>query len=701
MAKNIYITAVEPNSGKSAIALGVMEFLIRNLKKVAFFRPIISVPGELKQNDNTIHLISDYYHLEQPYEDMYAFTLDQAKSLMADGKHAVLLEGILDKYKALESANDFVMCLGTDYSDISSAFEFDLNAEIANNLGCPLLIVSNARDKGLEEIEESCRFAVESFEEKGCDTLALIVNQVSIEIQEKVVGFLKNKLKNKVEQIYSVPYEPILGCITMSEISKALKTEILFGAKQMNRLVTRFTVAAMLLKNFLPRLTKGSLIITPVDRLDIILGTLAAFRSKTMPNIAGMILTGYMKPDYVLYNLLEGMSDIVPILKTDEDTFTTAKNVSELHSLIHADDPRKIALALGLFESNVDTTELRQKIVGFSVSFITPKMFEFGLIKRARHKKQHIVLPEGEEERILSAVEIILHRDIADITLLGNEQVILDKIANLGLDLKNPRIIDPIKSTYFQDYADTYFKLRKHKGITQDNANDVLSSVNHFGTMMVYKGHADGMVSGSVHSTRNTVRPAFEIIKTKTGSSKMSSVFFMCLEDRVLVYGDCAVNPNPTSELLAEIAIKSAETARIFGVEPFVAMLSYSTGTSGVGTDVDKVRKAVEIAHKLAPDLPLEGPIQYDAAVDSVVAKAKMPESKVAGKATVLIFPDLNTGNNTYKAVQRSAKAVAIGPVMQGLNKPVNDLSRGCTVVDIVNTVAITAIQAQAEKGLI
>ncbi len=701
MAKNIYITAVEPNSGKSAIALGIMEFLIRNLKKVAFFRPIISVSREKGKQDHTIHLISDYYNLDLPYEDTYAFTLEKAKSLVAEGRHAELLEGILDKYKALESKNDFVMCLGTDYEDISSAFEFDINAEIANNLGCPLLIVCNARDKSLDAIEESCRFAVESFEEKGCDALALIVNQTPPEIQEKVAGFLKPKLKNKIELIYSVPYEPALGCISMSEISRSLKAEVLFGVKQMNRLVTRFTVAAMHLKNFLPRLTKGSLIITPVDRLDIILGTLAAFRSKTMPNIAGMILTGYMKPDYVLYNLLEGMSDVVPILKTDEDTFTTAKNVNELHSRIHADDPRKIALALGIFESNVDTTELRQKIVGFSVSFITPKMFEFGLIKRARHKKQHIVLPEGEEERILSAAEIILHRDIADITLLGNEQVILEKISSLGLDLKNPNIIDPIHSSHFKDYASTYYQLRKHKGITEDNANDVLSSVNHFGTMMVFKGQADGMVSGAVHSTRNTVRPAFEIIKTREGSSKMSSVFFMCLEDRVLVYGDCAVNPNPTSELLAEIAVKSAETARVFGVEPYVAMLSYSTGTSGVGTDVDKVRKAVDIAHELAPDLPLEGPIQYDAAVDNAVAKTKMPDSKVAGKATVLIFPDLNTGNNTYKAVQRSAKAVAVGPVMQGLNKPVNDLSRGCTVVDIVNTVAITAIQAQADKGLI
>jgi phosphate acetyltransferase len=698
MSKNIYITAIEPGSSKTSVALGVMEFLVRNLKKVAFFRPIINIAEDSEETDVIINLITEHYNLSTPKDHMYAFTLEQAKDLIGEGRHADLLEGILNKYKALESSHDFVMCLGTDFKTAPSALELDINAEIANNLGCPLLIVANAHEKKLEEIEKSCQFALELFDEKGCDIIALIVNQTPVKLQSMVVDHLKPRLKDKLDLVYSLPYEPTLGCISMSEISKNLKAEVLFGVKNLNRLVTRFTVAAMHLKNYLPRLTEGSLIITPVDRLDVILGTLTAFRSQTMPNVAGIILTGYMDPDYILFNLLEGMTDLIPILKVKDDTYTTAKRISEMRSQIHADDPRKIAMALGVFESNVDTTELRQKIVGFSVSFITPKMFEFGLIKRARLQKQHIVLPEGEEERVLRAAEIIAHRDIAEITVLGVKEKIQEKITSLGLDLKDLNIVDPMHSPVFKDYAETYYKLRKHKGITSDNANDVMTSVNHFGTMMVYKGHADGMVSGSVHSTRNTVRPAFEIIKTRAGSSKMSSVFFMCLEDRVLVYGDCAVNPNPTSEQLAEIAVKSAETAEIFGIDPVVAMLSYSTGTSGVGNDVDKVRKAAEIAKALKPNLPLEGPIQYDAAVDSAVAKTKMPDSNVAGRATVFIFPDLNTGNNTYKAVQRSAGAVAIGPVMQGLKKPVNDLSRGCTVVDIVNTVAITAIQAQADK---
>jgi len=420
-----------------------------------------------------------------------------------------------------------------------------------------------------------------------------------------------------------------------------------------------------------------------------------------MPHIGGIVLTGYLKSDDILRNLLQGMDDLVPIIKVEDDTFTTAMKIKAIHNTIPPDSALKIASGLGLFESHVSTSELRKKIVGYSMLFTTPKMFEFGLVNRARAFKQTIVLPEGDDDRILRAAEILIHRDVVEIILLGNVQAIKSKILALGLALGDVKIIDPVKSDLIDDYAATYFELRKHKGITPDNARDVMSAVNYFGTMMVYKGDADGMVSGAVHSTLNTVRPSLEFVKTKPGSTIMSSVFFMCLEDRVLAYGDCAVNPRPTAEQLAEIAIESSKTAALFGIKPFVAMLSYSSGTSGIGEEVEKVKKAAEIAHQLAPELLLEGPIQYDAAVDPTVAATKMPESKVAGKATVFIFPDLNTGNNTYKAVQRSAGAVAIGPIMQGLNKPVNDLSRGCNVTDIVNTVAITAIQAQAKKGLI
>ena len=701
MSKNLYITALEAKSGLSLMTLGVMEFLVRNLVRVAFFRPIINTQRNRDGFDEILYLIRTHYHLDIPYEKLYAFTFEEARSLVSEKKNDKLLEGILDRYKELESNYDFVLCLGTDYESESASFEFDLNVEIANNLGCPVLMIANAHEGSIDGVVKSCQFAMEAFEDKGCNVLSIIVNRTPPDLRLSILNTLKEKLREKLQLIYAIPYEEMLDRPTMAEIVRALDAKVIFGQEQLNRTISRFVIAAMNLRNYLPHLTNDSLIITPIDRLDIILGTLAAYRSSTLPTIGGIVLTNFMQPDILLRNLLKGTEDLVPIVKVEEDTFSTAMKIKSIHNCITPEAPLKIASGLGLFESHVNTTDLRNSIIGYSLLFTTPKMFEFSLIKSAREHKQTIVLPEGEEERILRAAEILLVRDAVNIVLLGNKTVIQKKIQALGLNLGEASIIEPTKSKRFDDYADTYFALRKHKGITPDNARDVMSGVNHFGTMMVYKGHADGMVSGAVHSTLNTVRPSLEFVKTKPGSTIMSSIFLMCLEDRVLAYGDCAVNPRPTAEQLAEIAIESSKTASLFGIKPLVAMLSYSSGTSGIGEEVEKVKKATEIVKRLAPDLLIEGPIQYDAAVDATVAKTKMPDSKVAGKATVFIFPDLNTGNNTYKAVQRSAKAVAIGPIMQGLNKPVNDLSRGCTVPDIVNTVAITAIQAQAQKGLI
>jgi phosphate acetyltransferase len=701
MSKNLYITALEPKSGLSLITLGVMEFLVRNLAKVAFFRPIVNVRQYKDGVDEILHLVRTHYHLSSPYDQLYAYTFEEARSLITEKQNDKLLEGILDKYKALENDYDFVLCLGTDYESESAAFEFDLNVEIANNLGCPVLLIANANNGSVEGVVKSCQFATEAFEEKGCNILSIIVNRTPPRLQQQILQSLREKLKQNLNLIYAIPYEEILDRPTMGEIVKELGATVICGKQLLNRTVTRFVIAAMNLQNYLPRLANDNLVITPIDRLDIILGTLAAYRSNNLPNIGGIVLTSYLQPDQLLRDLLQGMEDLVPIVKVEEDTFTTAMRIKTIHHCITPEAPLKIAAGLRLFESHINTTELRNKIIGYSLLFTTPKMFEFSLIKRAREYKQTIVLPEGEEERILRAAEILLARDAVGIVLLGRKQLIEKKIQTLGLNLADAAIIEPTESEYFEEYVATYFELRKHKGITLDNARDVMSGVNHFGTMMVYKNHADGMVSGAVHSTLNTVRPSLEFVKTKPGSTIMSSIFLMCLEDRVLAYGDCAVNPRPTSEQLAEIAIESSKTASLFGIKPLVAMLSYSSGTSGIGEEVEKVKKATEIAKRLAPELLIEGPIQYDAAVDPTVAKAKMPDSKVAGKATVFIFPDLNTGNNTYKAVQRSAKAVAIGPIMQGLNKPVNDLSRGCLIPDIVNTVAITAIQAQNQKGLI
>jgi phosphate acetyltransferase len=373
--------------------------------------------------------------------------------------------------------------------------------------------------------------------------------------------------------------------------------------------------------------------------------------------------------------------------------------VSGVYAGIDPGCSRKIARSLGVFESNVDLGLLERRIDVMRSERVTPLMFQNGLLSRARARRRHVVLPEGTEERILRAAEIVRLRDVVDLTLLGNPGAVAEKIAALGLSLEGVRVVDPLTSEWREDFGRTYFELRKHKGVSPEMAHDAMADSSYFGTMMVHRGLADGMVSGAVHTTQHTIRPALEFVRTRPGVSIVSSVFFMCLPDRVLVYGDCAINPDPNAEQLAHIAISSADTARSFGVEPRVAMLSYSTGESGKGADVDKVKEATRIAHALRPDLKLEGPIQYDAAIDPDVARVKLPGSEVAGHATVFIFPDLNAGNNAYKAVQRAASAVAIGPVLQGLKKPVNDLSRGCTVTDIVNTIAITAIQAQGEEG--
>ncbi len=705
MAKNLFITATKARSGKSAICLGLMELLLRHVEKVAFFRPIINVdPSSEIPIDSDINLIASHFNLAPAYREMYAYTTTEAKDLITLGKYGELIEGIVARYKDIEKNHDFVLCEGTDFVGSSSAFEFDINADISNNLGCPVLLVARVHEKSVEEALRSIEMSVDSLREKGCDIIATIVNRVNAEDKKKILSRLKKKSWSREQLVFAIPNEKTLGNPTVAEIAKLLNASVLYGEKELDRHVHNFAVAAMQLRNFLERIHHGTLVITPGDRADIIVACLASASSVSMPKIAGIMLTGGLKPERSIRRLIEGFPSVLPILSVKHDTFPTARIADNVHAGISPENIRKITLALEVFDKHVDTEALGKKIIERKTSIVTPKMFEYGLIQRAKTHKQRIVLPEGEEERILRASEILLRREVADLTLLGNEKEIRKRIGRLGLRMDDIHVVDLHKNGWVDDYVQTYYDLRKHRGITMEIARDMMSDVGYFGTMMVYKGHADGMVSGAVHTTGDTIRPAFEIIKTEPGCSIVSSVFFMCLKDRVLVYGDCAVNPDPDAQQLAEIALSAARTAKVFGIDPKVAMLSYSTGASGKGADVDKVREATRIAKEMAVasglDLRLEGPMQYDAAVDRDVARTKMPESEVAGQATVYIFPDLNTGNNTYKAVQRSAKAVAVGPVLQGLNKPVNDLSRGCTVPDIVNTVAITAVQAQARKGV-
>ncbi len=657
--QDIYITGADRNSGKSIIMLAMMEMLTGHAGKIGFFRPII-LGGEKK--DDLIEFITYRYQPDLPYEAMYGCNSDDARTLLAEEKYDDLHTLILSKYRALKAQCDFVLCIGSDYRHGDSIFEFDFNAEVANNLDCQMMPVLHGSHQDNLQILNNLAYLKQKLHDYDSDVLAIVINGVETGQIEPLRALLSHP---NDFPIYIVPIALALEKPTMGNIAHALGAKTFSGDNNaFSREVYQYKVAAMLVPDFLDYVEPGDLIITPGDRSDIILASLMAYHSSNYPQISGLLLTGHQEPGRQVQALIDGLGDApFAILGVDTDTFTTAMRVSQVSARLHSQDDRKIAKALGLVESNLDMTELRQRLRRKVMHKMTPLMFQYDLLQRAKAKKQHIVLPEGTEERILRAAEILLLRDVVKITLLGNEAEIRQKVQSLALKLEGAEIIDPMTSDLRPLFAQAYFEARKHKNIVYATAFDLMADVSYFGTLMIHLGFADGMVSGAVHSTQHTIRPAFEIIKTKPGASIVSSVFFMCLEDEVLVYGDCAVNPNPTAQELADIAINSADTARMFNIEPRVAMLSYSTGDSGKGEAVDKVREAVKIAKGLRPDLKLEGPMQYDAAVDSGVAKTKLPNSEVAGQATVFIFPDLNTGNNTYKAVQRSSNAIAVRPV--------------------------------------
>ena len=693
--KAIYITTIEPNSGKSIVSLGLMQLLLGKAAKVGYFRPIIDdlQKGEV---DNHINTVTSYFNLDLKFEEAYAFSRSEVIRKKNENKVDEIISKIIEKYKALEERFDFVLIEGTSFIGEGAIIEFDINILIAKNLGVPAIILASGVGKSLEELVGSLRIAYDSFRDKGVEVLSIIANKVEPKNQDLVIAELSKYLPSEVI-VNAIPMNYILANASIKEIVEELGGKVLFGEAYINNQAGYFSVGAMQLRNYLTHLKENALVITPGDRADIILGALQANISANYPSISGIVLTGGLIPEDPIIKLIEGLSDVVPIISVEGGTFSVTNSIGAIKSQIYAENTQKILTSIKDFEKHVQVEALVERLITFETNGITPRMFQYNLLKKAKSNKKHIVLPEGLDERILRATKHLVDVDVVDVTLLGDIKQIEDKIATLDimLDLDKITIVNPIESNHFEAYAKALYDLRKHKNVNLAMAEDLMEDVSYFGTMMVNMGDADGMVSGAVHTTQHTILPALQFIKTKPETSLVSSVFFMCLEDRVSVYGDCAINPNPTAEQLAEIAISSAATSLSFGIEPKIAMLSYSSGTSGVGEDVERVRKATEIVKKIRPDLKIEGPIQYDAAVDPIVGKTKMPDSEVAGQASVFIFPDLNTGNNTYKAVQRETKALAIGPIIQGLNKPVNDLSRGCTVDDIFNTVIVTAIQAQ------
>lgn len=695
MSRAIYIATGEAESGKSILSLGLMRILLGRTRKVGYFRPIIEVRDPSKK-DNHIETILAHFDLEMEYEDCYALTGAEVIQKKTADKDGEILDAIIKKYKALEDRFDFILVEGTDFSGETAFVELDVNAIIAKNLGIPVILVGTGKDKNTEELVTNLHLAYDSFMDKEVKVLGIVANKVDENQVDNIAKILKTTVKEEIF-IGVIPMIKSLNNPTIKEIVDELEADVLIGEEQLDNQFENSAVGAMQLRNFLQHLKANCLVITPGDRADVILSSLQASISDNYPKISGILLTGGLTPEEPIMQLIQGLREIVPILAIKKGTFEVANRIGAIRSHIYPTNDQRIYTSLNTFDKYVNIGDLTRKYLTFKPKGLTPRMFQYDLLKKAQKVKKHIVLPEGTDERILLAAARLTVLDIVEITLLGDENSIQERIKELGISMNFDRvnIIDPVASPHFDDYVETFYDLRKHKNINMSMAQDLMQDVSFFGTMMVYKGHADGMVSGAVNTTQHTIRPALQFIKTKPNVSVVSSVFFMCLEDRVSVFGDCAINPNPTAEQLAEIAISSADSSAAFGIEPKVAMLSYSSGSSGQGADVEKVRKATEIVKELRPDIKIEGPIQYDAAVDSKVGKKKLPDSKVAGEASVLIFPDLNTGNNTYKAVQRETGAIAIGPMLQGLNKPVNDLSRGCTVDDIFNTVIITAIQAQ------
>ena len=682
----IYVASPEGDTGKSTIALGILHRLAATVAKVGVFRPITRL-GE--DRDYILELLLPHTTAGLPYEQCVGVSYQQ----LHDDPDAAIGD-IVDRYHDVADRCDAVVIVGSDYTDVTTPSELDTNARIAANLGAPVVLAVKAKDRTPTEVAQVVELCLIEIAGQHAHTAAVVANRCEPSQMDAVA----EALKRFEPKSYVLPEEPLLVAPVVGDLQHAVGGTVISGDPELlKREAMGVLVAGMTAEHVLERLTDGVAVITPGDRSDVVLAVVSAHAAEGFPSLSCIILNGGLELHPSVAKLVSGLGLRLPIIATTLGTFETASKVAGARGRVTATSQRKVDTAIELMDAHVDTADLLAQLAIPIPTVVTPQMFTYQLLDRARTDRKRIVLPEGEDDRILRAAGRLIQRNVAELTILGEEAKIRARSAELGVDLSAAKVLNPRTSDLCDRFAEQYAELRKHKGVTVEHAHEIIHDVSYFGTMLVHNEMVDGMVSGAMHTTAHTVRPAFEIIKTQPGITTVSSIFLMCLADRVLAYGDCAIVPDPTSEQLADIAISSARTAAQFSIEPRVAMLSYSTGTSGTGADVDKVRAATELVRQRQPDLLVDGPIQYDAAVDPTTAAAKMPDSKVAGRATVLIFPDLNTGNNTYKAVQRSAGAVAIGPVLQGLNKPVNDLSRGALIEDIVNTVAITAIQAQGQ----
>lgn len=679
--QTFFLAPTRQNVGLTSVALGVVRALQRQGLRVGFSKPVAQ---DDSASERSIHFAREICQVNCPN----ALSMTQVVSRISAGEIDELLEDIVSLCMTAAQGADVLVIEGL-HTDASFSFTTRLNADIARSLQAEMVLVAGAQE---ENPAAEVKLTASQFRGSGCNIAGAILNKAPIDFDEVAA----QTAMGSVSLWGVIRNNPALLAPRTLDVARHLKAEIVVEGEIRSRRVLETVVTGRSVTEVICRLAPCALVVSSGDRDDIMIATALA-ASKGI-QLAGLLLTHSTSIDPRIWDLASNAFDSgLPILRVPLDSFATAASISRVSQAVAADDYERMNAVLDAAAEQLSADALLARVKMPSSTRMSPPAFRYQLIQKARAANKRIVLPEGDEPRTIRAAVICEEKGIARCVLLGKRLAIETVAASQGVSLPpSLEILDP--DDIREAYVAPMVELRKSKGLTPGQAREQLTDAVVLGTMMLAMDTVDGLVSGAVHTTASTVRPALQLIKTAPGSSIVSSVFFMLMPDQVLVYGDCAINPDPNATELAEIALQSASSATAFGIDPKVAMISYSTGSSGTGVDVDKVREATELARAKKPDLLIDGPLQYDAATVADVARQKAPGSQVAGQATVFVFPDLNTGNTTYKAVQRSAKVVSVGPMLQGLRKPVNDLSRGALVDDIVFTIALTAIQADTMK---
>jgi phosphate acetyltransferase len=695
MPHTLYLVPSGSGVGLTSLALGLVRALDNRGIRVAFFKPI----GQHAERDTGPERSTYFVRRTSSLSPATPVPLEEAERLLAANRMDELLEQVMRGFHCSAGDADVVVVEGLVDSH-ETASEGELNRELVRTLSAEVIVAGALGSTPIEEFEARLELTASRYGGfRGGRVIGSLINRVPVPDGKNRPSFFGDPEKPRLlvtrpefNLIGAVPENPeLMSCRTV-DIARYLNAEVINEGEISLRRVRRITLLARTVQNLVSAMTAGSILITPGDRTDVLL--LVALAAANKIPISGLILTGEIEfPERILELCRPAFETGLPVLRVPGNSYETATSLAMMSSEIPIDDLDRAQRSMDYIAGFIDADWIARRSQVPVEARLSPAAFCYRLTERARSLNKRIILPEGTEPRTVQAAAICAERGIARCVLLGDPEEVRRVASAQELELlPSVEILDP--SALRANYVAPLVELRKHKGLNARDAAELLEDNVWLGTMMLALGEVDGLVSGAVHSTANTIRPALQIVKTRPNAKAVSSIFFMCLPEQVVVYGDCAVIPDPDAETLADIALQSADSAQRFGIPPRVAMISYSTGESGSGTDVDKVREATRLARAARPELLLDGPLQYDAAAIPEVAATKAPHSAVAGKATVFIFPDLNTGNTTYKAVQRSAHVISIGPMLQGLRRPVNDLSRGALVDDIVYTIAITAIQA-------